>query len=167
MKLRTKTQLWPGCGADARRGGFTLIEVLAALLMMTIVIPVAVSGMHVASLAGEVVQRKSIAMRIAERLLNEIVVTKQWTSGAQSGVEQAGPYTFRWVMHDEPWTQLSTLNQAYNSVNGINTAVVNPNTIHQLSVEVTFQAQNKDFSVHLSTLTDTSQTSTMTGTLPP
>lgn len=149
------------------RGGFTLIEVLAALLLMAIVIPVTVSGMHIASRAGEVAERKSVAMRIAERLINEVVVTKQWSQGAQSGVEQAGPYSFRWAMHDESWTQLSTLNQAYNSVNGINTAVVNPNTIHQLSVDVYYLVQGREYSVHLATLTDISQQSTMTGTLPP
>ncbi len=133
---------------------------------MAIVIPVAVSGMHVASLAGEVTQRKALAMQIAERVLNEVVVTKQWSQAFQSGVEQAGPYTFRWAMHDEPWTQLTTLNQAYNAVYGINTSVVNGNTIHQLSVDVSFTAQGRNFSVHLSTLTDTSQQSTMTGAIP-
>lgn len=167
MRLRTNTQRWPEYGVDARHGAFTLIEVMAALLLMAIVIPVTMSGMHVASQAGEVTQRKSIAMRIAERLLNETVVTKQWTLGANSGVEQAGPYTFRWTMHDEPWAQLSNLSQSYNAVNGINTAVVNPNTIHQLSVDVSFSAQGREFTVHLSTLTDISQQSTMTGTLPP
>jgi type II secretory pathway pseudopilin PulG len=142
------------------------VEVLAALVLMAIVIPVAVSGMHVASLAGEVTQRKSLAMQIAERLLNEVVVTKQWSQAFQSGVEQAGPYTFRWAMHDEPWTQLTTLSQAYNTVNGINTSVVNGNTIHQLSVDVSFTAQGKTYSVHLATITDTSQQSTMNGTIP-
>src|ERR1700722_19330571 len=160
MRLRTKTQPWPGCGAEAPRGGFTLVEVLAALLLMGIVIPVTLTGLHIASQAGEVAQRRSLAMRIGERLLNEVVVTKQWTQGNQSGVEQAGPYPFRWTMHDEPWTQLSSLGQSYNAVNSINTAVVNPNTIHELSVEVAFVAQGKNYSVRLSTLTDISQQST-------
>lgn len=142
------------------------MEVLAAMVLMAIVIPVAVSGMHMASLAGVVTERKAIAMQIAERLLNEVVVTKQWSGANQSGVEQAGAFTFRWAMRDEPWTQLTTLNQAYNSVNGINTAVVNGNTIHQLSVDVSFIAQGKTYSAHLATIIDTSQQSTMTGSLP-
>src|SRR5579859_4450216 len=143
MRLRTKTRPWPDCGAE-HRGGFTLVEVLAAMLLMAIVVPVAVSGLHMASRAGEVTQRKAIAMQIAERLLNEVVVTKQWNTANQSGVEQAGALSFRWSMHDGPWTQLTTLNQAYNSVNGINTAVVNGNTIHELSVDVSFIAQRSE-----------------------
>jgi len=35
-----------------RQGGFTLAEVLAALLFLAIVIPTAVEALHLASLAG-------------------------------------------------------------------------------------------------------------------
>jgi len=48
---------------------FTLAEVLAALLFMAIVIPVAIEGMHIASLAGTVAARKGEAARVAQRLL--------------------------------------------------------------------------------------------------
>ena len=54
-----------------RTSAFTLVEVLAALLFMAIVIPVAVDALHVASLAGEVAARKAVATRIADRVLNE------------------------------------------------------------------------------------------------
>ena len=39
--------------SEAARAAFTLAEVLAALLFMAIVIPVAVEGLHIASLAGK------------------------------------------------------------------------------------------------------------------
>src|SRR5689334_15182452 len=79
---------------NSTRAGFTLAEVLAALALMAIVIPVAVHGMRVASLAGVVAQRKALAARIGERLLNETVVTRQWNQSVQNGTEQAGPYQF-------------------------------------------------------------------------
>ena len=47
------------------RRAFTLIEVLAALLLMAIVIPVAMQGMSIASRAGLLGQRKAAAMRVA------------------------------------------------------------------------------------------------------
>jgi type II secretory pathway pseudopilin PulG len=56
---------------------FTLVEVLAALAFMAIVIPVAVEGLRVANLAGQVGQRRAVAARIADRILNELFVTGQ------------------------------------------------------------------------------------------
>src|SRR5580704_3582100 len=61
---------------------FTLAEVLAALLFLAIVIPAAVEVLHVASLAGEVAARKSEAARVADRGLNENLVTTNWMGGA-------------------------------------------------------------------------------------
>src|SRR5216684_819976 len=63
------------------RAAFTLAEVLAALLFMAIVIPVALEGMHVASRAGSVAVRKREAARVAERILNESLVTTNWNNG--------------------------------------------------------------------------------------
>ena len=68
-----------------KRQGFTLAEVLAALLFMAIVVPVAMEGLHIASLAGAVAQRKSEAARIAQRVLNESLVTTNWSQSLQSG----------------------------------------------------------------------------------
>jgi len=53
-----------------------------------------------------------------------------------------------------------------NNPNGINQSVVNQNNIHELSVDVTFGAQNKNYSVHLSTLVNVSQPVTASA-LPP
>jgi prepilin-type N-terminal cleavage/methylation domain-containing protein len=46
------------------RSAFTLIEVLAALLLLAIVIPVALEALHTASLAGDVAARKGEAARV-------------------------------------------------------------------------------------------------------
>jgi prepilin-type N-terminal cleavage/methylation domain-containing protein len=138
------------------RGGFTLAEVLAALLLMAIVIPVAMQGMGIATRAGEVSQRKAMAARIGEKVLNETIVTGQLNQSLQSGVEQQGPCQFRWTIRNEPWNQLASV-PVLNSPNGINQGVVNQNNIHELSVDVTFPAQGRDYAVHLSTLVNISQ----------
>jgi type II secretory pathway pseudopilin PulG len=116
------------------RGGFTLAEVLAALVFMAIVIPVAVQGLRVANLAGQVGERKAVAIRIAERALNELVVTRQWQTSAQNGSTQEGPVPYRWVMRLEPWNQ---------------------GALRLLTVQVTFPVQGQDYDVRLSTLVDT------------
>src|SRR2546429_9589111 len=67
--------------SDFRKAAFTLAEVLAALLFMAIVIPVALEGMHVATRAGSVAVRKREAARVAERILNESIITTNWNNG--------------------------------------------------------------------------------------
>ena len=120
--------------AHRRCQAFTLAEVLAAMLFMAIVIPAAVEALHVASLAGEVAVRKAAAARIADRVLNESLVTTNWTGGAQSGTVSEGPLDFNWTLSGQPWP---------------------PDAMQLLTVEVTYQAQGKNYSVKLSTLANT------------
>ena len=70
------------CAASRRAcRAFTLAEVLAALMFMAIVIPVAVEGLRLASRAGEVGERKVTAARIADRVMNELIATGDWQPG--------------------------------------------------------------------------------------
>jgi general secretion pathway protein I len=119
--------------------GFTLAEVLAALLFLAIVVPVAMEGLHIASLAGAVAQRKSEATRIAQRVINESLVMTNWNQSIQSGTTIEGQREFRWTLRTDPWTQDPA-----------------QNVMRQLSAEVSFTAQNRQYSVKLSTLVDSS-----------
>jgi hypothetical protein len=114
---------------------FTLAEVLAALLLMAIVIPVAIEAMHVATLAGTVAERKGEAARVAQRVLNENLVTTNWNQSVQSGMAMEGQTQFNWTLKNESWGQDP-----------------NQTTIQQLTVQVSFNAQNRPYSVSLSTL---------------
>src|SRR5258708_33638296 len=87
------------------RAAFTLAEVLAAMLFLAIVIPAAVEAMHVSSLAGEVAVRKGAAARIADRILNESLVTTNWSSGQQNGTVTEGILDFRWTLTSQNWPQ--------------------------------------------------------------
>ncbi len=119
---------------------FTLAEVLAALLFMAIVIPAAIEGLHIASLAGTVAERKGEAARIAQRLLVENLVTTNWNQSGQGGTVTEGLRQFNWTMRNDPWNQ-----DPYQNV------------IRLLTVEVKFTAQNRDYSVRMSTLVDSTQ----------
>ncbi|HEY1490962.1 MAG TPA: hypothetical protein VGF90_07970 [Verrucomicrobiae bacterium] len=135
MKLATaKTK----SGGDAlsqaarrRLHAFTLAEVLAAMLFLAIVIPAAVEALHISSLAGEVAVRKSAAARIADRILNESLVTTNWSGGQQSGTVTEGTLDFRWTLTSQNWPQ---------------------GLMQLLTVEVKYLAQGKDYSVKLSSL---------------
>ena len=84
--------------AKRRRSGFTLAEVLAALMLMSIVIPVALQGLRVASTAGEVGQRKMVAARIGNKVLNELKVTAQLQNTGQTGVVQEHGLSYKWAV---------------------------------------------------------------------
>jgi type II secretory pathway pseudopilin PulG len=122
-------------GLQRTRSAFTLAEVLAALAFMAIVIPVAVEGLRIANLAGQVSQRKAVAMRVAERVLNEMAVTGQMRSSAQNGSLQEGFQEYAWSMRSEPWPE---------------------DAMRLVTVQVAFTVQGQDYDVHLSTLIDNS-----------
>src|SRR2546422_7142993 len=100
MKLK-RTEC--SCAGKGRAGGFTLVEVLAALVFMAIVIPVAMQGLRIANLSGQVAERKGSAAQLADRLLNEMIVTSQWKESVQRGTVVEGPYQYRWQLRNEPW----------------------------------------------------------------
>src|SRR5512134_3335620 len=95
----------PRIAAKRARSGFTLVEVLAALAFMAIVIPVAVEGLRIANLAGQVGQRKAVAARVAERVLNEWIVTSQSQTARQSGAVHEGVVDYTWSIRTQPWSE--------------------------------------------------------------
>ena len=119
-----------------KEAGFTLAEVLAALVFMAIVIPVALQGLKIANTAGQVAVRKAEATRVADRLLSESIVTTNWNKPGLSGSVQEGAHQFRWLLRNDTWSQ---------------------DPIRVLSVQVTFAVQGQDYDVRLSTLVDNSQ----------
>jgi len=135
-EARESTALRRQEARSPRCAGFTLAEVLAALVFMAIVIPAAVQGLQIASLAGQVAERKSAAARLADRLLNETMISSQTKIPNQNGSIQEGPYLYRWQVRNDPW-QLDS--------------------IHLITMQVNFEVQGKDYDVRLSTLIDTTQ----------
>ncbi|MFM8470397.1 MAG: hypothetical protein ACKODH_10570 [Limisphaerales bacterium] len=93
------------------RAAFTLAEVLAALLFMAIVIPVALEGLRIASLAGQVGERKAVAARVAERVLNELTVTGTGPGGTDNGVITEGTHEFQWTIESVAWLEDSTFQE--------------------------------------------------------
>lgn len=113
------------------RGGFTLVEVLAALLMMAIIIPVAMEGMGVASRVGILGQRKAAAMRVAERVLNELIVEGETQQSSASGTTFDGATTYPWSMRSQSWTEDAMI---------------------EMTVTVTFTVQGNPYDVSATTL---------------
>ena len=113
--------------------GFTLVEVLAALVLIAIVVPVAMQGMSVASRAGLMGQRKAAAMRVAERVLNELVVSGEAQQSSSSGSVAEGDATYPWTLESATWTE---------------------DAMTLLTVTVTYTVQGDSFTVNATTLID-------------
>src|SRR5438132_11412331 len=120
-----------------RRSAFTLAEVLAALVFLAILIPVALEGLSIASSVGEVATRKGEAALVAERVLNESIVTTNWNRSVQSGTVRQGPREFPWSLRSDAWNQDP-----------------NQNTMRLVSVEVKYFVQGKERAFTLSTLAE-------------
>lgn len=100
-------------------------------MFMAIVIPVAMQGLSIANRAGVVADRKREAVRVAESLLNECVVSTNWNQAVRTGTLQEGDRQYRWTLRTESWTE---------------------STMQLLSAEVVYPVQGQDYSVRLSTL---------------
>lgn len=134
--MKCRPTPWRSSAGKRRQGGFTLAEALAALAFLAIVIPVAVHALQVASLAGQVAERKTVAARVADRLLNELIVTGQWKQSASSGTVEEGARQFRWNLRSQSWDK---------------------DSLRLLTMQVSYQVQGKDYDVRLSTLVDNNQ----------
>jgi prepilin-type N-terminal cleavage/methylation domain-containing protein len=115
------------------RRGFTLAEVLAALLLMAIIVPVALQGVQIASRAGTLGQRKAAAMRVAERVLNELIATDGLTQSTGSGTANEGDQSYAWTMQTESWPE---------------------DAMNVVTVRVVFNVQGNDYNVSLSSIYD-------------
>lgn len=127
--------------ATTKSAAFTLVEVLAALLLMAIVIPVAMEALHTATAAGMIGVRKTEAARVADRILNESIVTTNWNQFA-SGTTTENGHQYRWTLRNETWAADSAM--------------------QLLTAEVEFSTQGRNSAVYLSTLVIGQSVSTMT-----
>jgi type II secretory pathway pseudopilin PulG len=131
--------------ANGRNAAFTLAEVLAAMMFMAIVIPVAVEALHIASVSGQVAVRKAEATRVADRILNESIVTTNWTQYTAGIVTENGR-EFHWTLRNEYWSPDSAL--------------------QLLTAEVEFSAQGRTYAVRMNTLVNAASTGLAAGGMP-
>jgi type II secretory pathway pseudopilin PulG len=137
-----------------RRGGFTLVEVLAASFLVALTLPVIMKGMSLAGAAADIARRRTEAGSLAESKLNELVATNTWQSGSLSGGLAVGNFTYQWTGELNSW--------------GTGQGVGAANIVQELDIHVTWQAPDGPRSVTVSTLVyqsaNASSTSGTTGT---
>ena len=97
----------PGIPAAPR--AFTLVEVLAALLLIAIVLPVVMQGISLATGAASSAKRRTEAASLAQSKLAELVATEGWRTGVLSGQFDAfdgdGAHHYGWRGEVGNWTE--------------------------------------------------------------
>jgi prepilin-type N-terminal cleavage/methylation domain-containing protein len=116
--------------ANRRRGGFTFIELLATVVLIGIVMPVAMQTIALCTqLAGQ--SRKEMeAASLASVKLTELIASGDWESGARSGEFTDWP-GYRWTVDVFNWTE---------------------STVRQVDVTVHWQSRGRERELVLSTL---------------
>jgi hypothetical protein len=114
-----------------RNRAFTFAEILAAMMFLGLVIPVALQAVKISSDAGVVASRKATATQLGDALLNELAITDEWRSGSQSGQFEAPYESYRWQIQSENWDQQG---------------------LSQLSLQVEFLVRDQSYDVVLTTL---------------
>ncbi|HPD45891.1 MAG TPA: type II secretion system protein [Anaerohalosphaeraceae bacterium] len=114
-----------------RRRGFTFIELLATLVLIGLVMPVAMHTVGLCtSLSGQA-RRRVEAATLARSKLCELIVADLWQSGSQSGDFGDDWPGYRWTAAQGAWSDP---------------------VVSQLDVTVTWKERNRERSVTLSTL---------------
>jgi general secretion pathway protein I len=127
-----------------RRRGFTLIEVLAALVLLALVLPAAMRGVSLASSAASLAQKKTKAAALGSSKLQEILATGQYENGNLAGdFSDDGPeyQGYRWQAQLTNWNQ-----------QGFNAQDLQSQTLQELDLKVTWPGKGGEQSLTLSTL---------------
>jgi len=121
---------------EGTRKAFTLVEVLAALLLIAIVLPVVMQGISLATNAASNAKRRTEAAGLAESKLAEIVATRAWQTGSLSGDFSPDWPDYRWE---------ATLQTYTNDSSGKN--------VQEIDLRVLWMSRSQEQSVSVSTLT--------------
>ena len=123
-----------------RRHGLTLIEVLATIVLMGIVLPVAMHGISLCMASASLARQRSEAAGLAEAKLNELIATGEWQFGSMSGDFGAAWPEYHWSGQTGAWSDA---------------------TMQQLSIRVFWASRGGERDVTLTTLIYQSQSAAL------
>jgi len=119
-----------------RRSAFTLIEVLATLVLLGIILPVAMRGISMALAASSHARHTAEATVLAQAKLNDLLIEGTWTQSNVSGDFAPDHPEYHWVCQSEQ--------RDYS--------------LDQVTVTVTWNERGQERSLNLSTLASENDT---------
>ena len=100
-------------GREARRRGLTLVEVLATIVMISIILPAAMQGISICTSTSVVARQRSESAALAEAKLSELLATGEWQYGAMSGDFGEEWPEYRWSGGASAWSADPTMTELY------------------------------------------------------
>ncbi|MBT3290633.1 MAG: hypothetical protein HN849_26115 [Victivallales bacterium] len=122
-----------------RTRSFTFAEVLAAVVVVALVVPVAVRGIAMArQLTGDDVRLEQAA-RLADEKLNELVAIGDWQGSEDEGVFEDAP-DYSWTVEtedfdDEGETPLTVVTVTVSMTDAVRATAVSLSTLASNTVE--------------------------------
>jgi type II secretion system protein I len=89
--------------AGRNRRGFTLIEVLATLLLMSIVLPAVMEGVSISLAEASLARQRTEAATVAQSQLATLLITNQWSGGVLAGDVDSNGTTYHWQATVAAW----------------------------------------------------------------
>jgi general secretion pathway protein I len=130
-----------------RHRGFTLVEVLAATLLIAIVLPSIMEGVSVATRAATTARYRNEATTLAQEKLSEVLATNASQTGNLSGDFSPDWPRYQWNATVQAWT---------GDLTGAG--------LQEIDVTVSWLDRGRQDSITLSTITYPNQTETSTST---
>lgn len=90
------------------RRAFTLVEVLATLMLMAIVLPSVMKGITLATAAADMARHRTEAAGLAQSELAQILASQSWTNGEQTGTFAPDWPDYSWSTTVGSWAGDST-----------------------------------------------------------
>ena len=112
-------------------GGFTFIELLATVVLIGIIMPVAMHSIALCASLGGQARRQIEAASLARTKLTELTASDEWKTSDKAGNFGDDWPGYRWTAEVSSWTD---------------------STLSQLDLTVFWQSHGKERSVTLSTL---------------
>lgn len=91
-----------------QRVGFTLIESLAAIMLIAMIVPVALSGISQGLRTTSQMQKQQLAMQYAQQFMDYLIHSGDWSISGASGQLDVDTYgaeaaNFSWQLSVESW----------------------------------------------------------------
>jgi len=116
---------------DHRPGGFTFIELLATVVLIAIIMPVAMKSIGLCTTLGGLSRRQIEAASLAKTKMTDLIATGDWENGNQQGDFGKDWPGYTWKASVVNWTDA---------------------TVRQLDLTVLWESAGRQRSVTLSTL---------------
>lgn len=104
-QLHSTRRRAPSRRVPSRRRGFSLIEVLSTILLISIVVPVAMQAVSTAMTGSSVARHRNEAAGLAEFKIAQLISSGDWQNGSQSGPFDGDNPDYTWDAQVNNWTQ--------------------------------------------------------------